>query len=165
MKIRNLLTGVAIICLLSALSGCSIIGGLFGDNRDPDGQVTGAGNVDAFSLRVGDCLISSELEDSFSEVPAVPCNEPHDSEIIYVFDMPGEIYNEEEISDAADDACLAEVANYIGPDWESLTSEGLEVSYFSPGRESWSNGDREVDCIIYTISGENELTSSVKGMG
>jgi len=162
MKPRYILTGIAAVCLLGTMAGCS--GG--GDAaRDTDAQITSGGNLSAFSMYIGDCLISANLDDQFSEVPAVPCTEPHDSEVIYIFDMPDGDYNEDAIEAAGDDQCAQEIVTYVGPNYDTVSSEGLDWSYFTPTSESWDQGDREVDCIAYTASSENELTSSVKGLG
>lgn len=164
MKIHKLLAGVAALCLLGVTSGCSLLG-IGSDPRDPSGEATASGKVDAFSLRVGDCIISSDLGNSFSEVPLVPCTEAHDAEIIYIFDIEGSIYNKSTIEDAAWDQCEKAMTDYVGPNYDKIGSEGLDISYFSPTADSWKNGDREVDCIAYTVSEKNELTSSVKGAG
>ena len=164
MKIRSLLAGIAALSLLVMMTGCSILG--FGSNpRDPSGSVTASDNVDAFQLRVGDCVVSAEMEESFSEVPVVPCNEPHDSEIVYLFDMPGTDFDDTAIEAAAKETCPEAMVDYAGPNWESISSKGLSVSFFSPTAESWKNGDHEVDCIAYTKSGDNELTYSLKDKG
>ncbi|MCL2735995.1 MAG: septum formation family protein [Propionibacteriaceae bacterium] len=163
MKVRNLVAIAGVAFALSLMSGCS---SSTPEQRDTGGQITGAGNVDAFSLHVGDCLISSALQDTFQDVPGVPCTEGHDSEVIYIFDMPDGTYDETAIDDAAQDACAQGIVDYVGPNYASLTSQGLDWSYFSPSQDSWNQrNDREVDCVAYTVSEENELTSSVKGMG
>ena len=162
MKLRYVLSGVVAACLLGTMAGCS---GGNDASRDTDAQITSGGNVSAFSMYIGDCLISSDLDDQFSEVPAVPCTEPHDSEVIYIFDMPDGAYDEDAIGAAGDDQCSQEIVSYVGPNYDTVTSEGLDWTYFSPTSESWASGDREVDCLAYTLSYENELTSSVKGLG
>ena len=162
MKPQYILAAATAACLLGMMAGCT--GG--GDaSRDTDAQITSGGNLSAFSMYIGDCLISANLDDQFSEVPAVPCTEPHDSEVMYIFDMPDGDYDEDAIEAAGDDQCAQEIAEYVGPNYDTVSSEGLEWSYFTPTSESWDNGDREVDCIAFTVSSENELTSSVKGLG
>jgi len=169
MKRRKLLAGLAVICLAGTLSGCSALSGLFGGGgdvqRDPDDQITQGGNVDAFSLKVGDCLISSDLENEFTDIPAVPCSEGHDTEVIYIFDMPDGAYDDDAITEAGNSECAKAITDYVGPNYGSVSSDGLDWNYFSPTSDSWDQGDREIDCIAYTMSFENELTSSVKGMG
>ena len=146
------------------MTGCSLFGG--GDaERGSDAQITSGGNLDAFSMYVGDCLISSNLDDEFNEVPAVPCTDPHDSEVIYIFDMPDGDWDEDAIEAAGDDQCAQAIIDYVGPNYDTVTSEGLDWNYFSPTSESWDQGDREIDCVAFTNSFDDELTSSVKGLG
>ena len=60
-------------------------------DRDDDGAIVEAGNVSAFQIRVGDCFddagIFGEGDATVSDVPALPCAEPHDNEVYAVFDV------------------------------------------------------------------------------
>jgi len=117
-------------------------------------------------MHVGDCIISADLGEQFSELPAVPCTEPHDAEITYMFDMQDGDYDEDAINEAGFDQCEKAAIDYVGPNYETVGAEGLDWDYFSPTRDSWEKmGDREVDCLVFSLSGENDLTSSVKGLG
>ncbi|MDR0849822.1 MAG: septum formation family protein [Propionibacteriaceae bacterium] len=156
---KSLLTVVVAAGAALLLSSCSLLSGLGGSDR-PTGEVSQSQQVDAFSLKVGDCLISTDLGDSFSEVPLVPCSQAHDVEIIKIFDMADGAYSQDAIDEAAYQ-CEAAIAEYVGPDWEST---GLDWNRFSPTEGSWGKGDREIDCIAYTLSGELDLTASVKGI-
>jgi hypothetical protein len=115
----------------------------------------------AFDLHVGDCLISSDLGDSFSSVPRVPCSQAHDTEITEIFDvsLSGD-YDEDAVDDAAGQRCETAIADYVGPDWRSLN---LDWNYFSPTAGSWAKGDREVDCILSSMEDGLVLTSSMEG--
>lgn len=64
------------------LSGCTAsVGDLTGGDtavRDEDsGEVTESGQADVFTLSVGDCL-DEQTGEEISDVPLVPCSEPHD---------------------------------------------------------------------------------------
>lgn len=161
MKLRNALISVVAACVFAGLSACS----QGAEQRGTDDQITAAGNVDAFALHLGDCLISSQLEDTFNEVPGVPCSQAHDSEVVYIFDMPDGAFSDDDIKAAASDTCPDQVASYVGPNYATVTAGGLDWDYFSPSQDSWTQGDREVDCVVYTIDGQNDLTSSLKGLG
>lgn len=157
MRLRKLTAVAAVTGLLCVLSSCSAIGGIT-DMLD-DGKVT------AVSLTAGDCIVSSDLGESFDKVPRVECTEPHDAEVVSVFKMPNGDFDEEAMDDAALVTCFADADSYLGGDYSAITSEGLEVIYFTPSSQSWAAGDHEVTCLVATVSQENELTSSVKGMG
>ncbi|MDR0488767.1 MAG: septum formation family protein [Propionibacteriaceae bacterium] len=164
MKIRKLLAGVAALCLLGVTSGCSLLG--LTQSRDPNAEVTASTNVDAFSLRLGDCILTETLmQEEVGSVPVVPCSEPHDAEVIYIFDVNFEDFDAYALEEAAEEECYRAVEEYVGPNWESVSSGGLEVNYLTPTEGSWSNGDREIDCIAYSLGEELEFTSSMKGAG
>ncbi len=163
MRIKNVVAVAALMCVAGSLSACSLLDN--GAGRDADSQITEAGQVDAFSLHIGDCLVSSDLETEFEEVPAVPCTEAHDTEVIYLFDMPDGAFDDDAISAAADDACATAMDDYVGPNWGDLVDGDLSYSYFTPTEDGWAQGDHEVDCVAQTYSGDLSLTSSLKGLG
>jgi len=165
MTLRKLFAASALACTLALTSACSLFGGGEAE-RGADDEITTGGNISAFSMHIGDCIISADLGSQFSEVPAVPCTEPHDTEITYMFDMQDGDYDEDAIDEAGIDQCEKAAIDYVGPNYATVGAEGLHWDYFSPTKESWENmDDREVDCLVYSLSGENDLTSSVKGLG
>jgi len=161
MKLHKLAAGAALLLTVSAMSACSIFGGSTA-GRDPSDQITSSGKVSAFNMHVGDCLISSEVAgDTFTSIPGVPCTDPHDTEVFYIFEMQPGTYDEDAITQAIQDECGREVVNYVGPDWENV-STGLAFDAFTPTKDGWPD-DREIDCVVYTYG--LDLTSSVKGLG
>jgi hypothetical protein len=160
---KKLLVSLTALCVLGALGGCSLFGPAA--TRDADDEITSGGDVNAFELRVGDCLITAQLEDQVGSVPAVPCTQPHDAEVFYLFDVAGEDFDEDVISEAGYAECERVVAEYVGPNWEDVSSEGLEVYFMYPTTTTWDRGDREIVCLAATTSTLNELTSSLKGLG
>jgi hypothetical protein len=166
MNLRKLLVVGAAVCAVGVMSSCSLLGSHTPVERDPSGQVTASGNADAFDLHVGDCMISADLQSTFSEVPATPCTDPHDSEVIYIFDMQDGVYDDNAITQAAEDQCKQAMISYVGPNYADVATGELDYTYFTPTQDGWNKqGDREIDCLAYTVSGKNELTSSVKGLG
>jgi len=164
MKLKTVLAGLGVVCALGALAGCG--GNSQPEQRDSSDQITQAGQVDAFSVHIGDCLISNSLDSTFTNVPGVPCSDPHDSEVIYIFSMPDGTFDQDAIDSAAEDECPTQMASYVGPNWDTALDGNITYTYFTPTSESWSQGgDREVDCLAATNSGTNDWTSSVKGVG
>ena len=168
MNVRRMLVGVAAFGLLVGLTGCS---GLIGGSkpRSPDASITQSAVIDAFQLRVGDCLISAQLEGSFNEVPAVPCDEAHDSEVIKIFNLTGfpvvnATYDAKAIDAQAEEKCEQAMVDYVGPNYAEVVPE-LDYSWFNPTEASFAKGDREIDCVVYAYSLELDLTQSVKGLG
>jgi len=165
MKIRNFIGGVMAVCLLGALSSCSPSSVQNnGTPRDPDASITASSTINAFSLHIGDCLIQSQLGDQVTEVPAVPCDQPHDSEVIFIFAVTDTAYSEATINNEAQVQCDQAMVNYVGPNYGSVTP-AIDSMWFAPSAQSWPTGDREVDCLVVTTSGNLDLTSSVQGLG
>ena len=86
--------------------------------RDDSGAITEQGDVDAFNVRVGDCINPPEA-DEVASVAAVPCSEPHQIEIFHVFDMPDGVYpGAAAVETAAETTCTGEqFTTFIGVDY------------------------------------------------
>ncbi len=148
-----------------SLAGCSLLGSTFGGDSTPrgdDGQVVEQNDsADVFSIRVGDCLNDASAGDEVTEVPLVPCSEPHDSEVYASIIMTGDAFpgNDAVIAEA-DDACFERFEEFVGiPYLDSI----YDFSYYFPTEGSWANGDREILCVIYDPAGQ-KLTGSLAGI-
>ncbi|MGY6497404.1 MAG: septum formation family protein [Microcella sp.] len=149
-----------------SLAGCSLLGSAFGGDttaRDDDGQVVEQNDAaDVFTIRVGDCLNDASAGDEVTEVPLVPCSEPHDSEVFASIIMTGDAFpgNDAVIAEA-DDACFERFEEFVGiPYVDSI----YDFSYYFPTEGSWAGGDREILCVIYDPAGQ-KLTGSLEGIG
>jgi hypothetical protein len=162
--IRRILTAAAAATLLAVLSACSLFSSDEGD-RNAEGEITAASEVDAFSLKVGDCFLQADLAESITSVPALPCSELHDAEIIGKFtsSAPDE-FDETSIRKEADDECAAAIETYVGPGWVNA-GMNLAWSYFYPDTASWSSGKHTVLCFALTYDMTVSLDASVKGIG
>jgi len=161
MSIKRTVSVLGAIGVAALLSSCSLIGGNNNTTpRDPTQSITQSQQIDAFSIHLGDCLMLPP-DGTFSDLTAVACTQPHDTEVTNVFDMPDGTFSQDDV-DAAGNQCDAAAQSYVGPNYQNL---GLDWNYFSPTSDSWAQGDREIDCIVYTLSGNPDLTSSVKGQG
>lgn len=150
-----------------ALSGCSIVDQLLPAEqpvRDAEtGEVTEeVDNADVFAIRVGDCLNTSDLDttDEVSDVPVVPCSDPHEDEVYHAYTLEdGEYPGEEAIVADADTTCVAEFATFIGLAYEQSV---LDYWPMYPTAGSWENGDREVLCVAWDPSGA-KVTGTLAG--
>lgn len=131
--------------------------------RNSDGEITSAGDVSAFEVRVGDCFDDEAFENTeISEVPAVPCSEPHDNEVYATFDLTGEWPGVDRAQELAHEGCYDRFAGAIGRTYED--SE-IEFTTMYPTEGSWNErNDREVICVGYHVELE-KLTGSVIGSG
>lgn len=149
MRSSRLAAAAALSCsALVALSGCSVLGGGNEPERDESGDITEAGEADAFAIRVGDCLESMEWSDELTTVPVIPCAEAHESEVYAAVDLAdGDFPGADAVADQAEEYCYGEFEGFIGVAWEQ---SGLEYGYLSPTQESWERAnDREVLCVVW----------------
>jgi hypothetical protein len=147
--------------VLAAL-GFGIYGAVTSVDRDEAGNIVDAGTLDAFEIHLGDCFDDPDsYADEFSSLPGVPCAEPHDNEAFSVFDLTMSSYPEYDIAEISESSCVERFPAYVGRDYES---SALDVVTMYPSPESWAQGDREVVCALYDMSGE-KLVGSVRGAG
>ena len=132
--------------------------------RNDSGEIASAGSVDAFSMRVGDCyddqmFFSGEVTD----VPGVPCDQPHDNEVFALFDLQGSDYLGDDVTlELADAGCLERFHSYVGAAYEESV---LAITHLVPSEGSWTQiKDREVICVAYHMEFE-KLTGSVMNTG
>lgn len=157
--------GVVLATLVAAGFGTAY---LLEAGRDPTGAIVRSGDIDAFEIRLGDCFddgaaAATEEDELVSEVPGVPCSQPHDNEVFAVYDVELEAYPEtDELSDIAFDGCVQRFEAYVGRDYQS---SALDVSTLFPTQETWRElNDREVICYLYDID-FNKLEGSMKDSG
>ena len=144
--------------IIAAL-GFGIYGAVTDVDRDNSGAIVGQGSLGAFEVRLGDCFNDPDYEvDEFSNLPGVPCTEPHDNEAFAVFDLTLSSYPEYDIADISEASCVDRFEAYVGRDYESSS---LNVVTMYPSLESWDQSDREVVCAVYDMSG-SKLVGTVK---
>ena len=134
-------------------------------DRDASGAIIEQGNVDAFTIRLGDCFnntdsLGTDESGEVSSLPGVPCSEPHDNEVYAVFDVTfGSFPGDEQMADAAFEQCLARFEDFVGTTYDVST---LDITALYPSGQSWKmQNDREVVCAIYDMNG-GKLTGSSK---
>ena len=148
------------IYIVAAL-GFATYGAFTEADRDGSGAIVGEGTVDAFQVRVGDCFNDSGTsEGEISDVPGVPCSDPHDNEAFAVIELTIDSYPEGDVmGELAQVSCLERFDAFVGRDYESSS---LDFFTMYPSTESWKQDDREVVCAVYDME-TNKLVGSVQG--
>ena len=150
---------------IAAALGFVVYGAVTDADRDGSGAIVDGGTVDAFQVRVGDCFddaIVNEGEYEVSDVPGVPCSEPHDNETYAVFDLTvGSFPEGDAMGELAYASCYERFEPFVGRDYETST---LDINMMYPSRESWQQDDREVICAVYDVEA-NKLIGSANGRG
>jgi hypothetical protein len=145
---------VAVIVAAAALTISSA-------TRSPSsGRITHRGSLDVFSLRAGDCFDNPANPGHITSVTAIPCTQPHDSQVYASFTLPGSAYpGESKLTALSSAGCRAREGS-IDP---AKASSDLSLRFIQPTQNSWGHGDRTVSCIIVDTKGT--LTSSVLKRG
>ena len=121
--------------------------------RDEAGDVTEAGDEDVFEIAVGDCMTDSTAGE-VSDVPVVPCAEPHTSEVYHTFDVPDGDFPGD-FTQATEEGCLPAFQTFVGMAYEESV---LDFTTLEPTAGSWADGDREIVCLIVDPAGETTGT-------
>ncbi|MHC3000127.1 septum formation family protein [Microbacterium sp. HJ5] len=136
------------------LTGCSVIDSIFpaGAERDDSGEIAESGQLDVFTITVGDCLADAP-EGEVSEVAAVPCGEPHAFEAYHDFQLTGDEFPGADVVDEqAWTTCEEAFTEFVGLTYDESV---LLATYYTPTEESWNSlDDRTVTCLIGEESGE-----------
>tara|TARA_B100000674_G_C37806686_1_gene899140 strand:+ start:247 stop:786 length:540 start_codon:yes stop_codon:yes gene_type:complete len=150
--------------------------------RNESGQIIAEGDLNAFSLEVGDCfnnVVADKLQEddgnvTFTSVQAVPCVSPHMNQVFAksssLFEDLSTFPSEEIFNTRSWEFCSEKLPFFVGLNLESSdSSQQIEdfdskvgLTYYTPTEISWSEGDRTVDCII--SSKGDTLTRSYEGI-
>lgn len=123
---RMLIAGGTLLASVALLTGCSL------------------GNTSAFDVKVGDCM-NEQSATEVTDVPVVDCGEPHDEEIYHLYDVADDI-DVATIEDEAWTTCEDEFEPFVGLAYDESV---LDYYILIPTEESYANGDRTVNCIVY----------------
>jgi hypothetical protein len=151
------------ILAIAGAAVAAVIGISTAAERNAAGEITAAGAVDAFEVRVGDCFDDEAFASSeISEIPGVPCSQPHDNEVYATFDIAGEWPGDERVEELAYEGCFERFARAIGKSYEDSV---IDFTTLFPTQGSWKQrDDREVVCVGFHMEAE-ELTGSIIGSG
>jgi hypothetical protein len=166
MRVTRLVPAAALVAAIGMLGGCAQVADLLDGakpqaTRDADsGEVTGKGEIDVFTLSVGDCLSDTGTAEEVFDVPVVPCDEPHDYEVYHDFSLPDADWSEDDVYAGAEEGCYNQFAAFVGLSYEESV---LDFSYYAPTQESWEQGgDRIVSCFVGDPS--TQTTGSLAGV-
>lgn len=149
-------------------AGLGLVGvgyaGLAGEDdttRDESGAVVAGGEVGAFRIRLGDCLLAA-ADGDFESIEAVPCEQPHQNEVFAAFNLPfGEsaaFPGRDALGAAADDGCLAQFEPFVGVTYD-VSEYG--IASITPSEGSWTEvNDREILCLISNYDGTPKTGSA-----
>jgi hypothetical protein len=150
---RRALTAAALLLAGAALSGCSLLNTFV--DAPPEGE------VDAFAIKVGDCLNDAQINEEITSVPFVECSEPHDSEVFARTDATGDVF-------PGNDALETELATFCRGDVFTqfigvpYADSMYDTSGYFPSDSSWESGDRELLCTVWDPNAQ--VTGTLAGI-
>ncbi len=149
MAIAGLVLGALGTLVWVALLTVGVISAVTSEpERDSAGQVTNSSEVFVDDLAAGDCF-SGGRTDEIDLVTAVPCAQPHESQVVTIFELPDGAYpGEDEVIDAAEEGCTAKADPLV----TDSAYEDLEPSFIYPDSYTW-RGDRTVLCLVEAPTG------------
>ncbi|MFD9292507.1 septum formation family protein [Streptomyces sp. NPDC060030] len=134
---------VAVALLTAGVTGCTAGG-------EGDGS-----QLSVFSLAAGDCYTPTGRTTESFDVEAVPCEEPHQGQVVSEFKIDdGDSFpGSDSIAVIADERCPVEAEKFAPDPW--ALPQGVDVSYYHPTKASWASGDRTVSCTYTNGSGKS----------
>ena len=118
----------------------------------------GGGTTPINEVGVGACFDDPDTA-IVTELELVDCFEPHDNEIFAELFMTETVFpGDDVVAKFAFDACLPEFEAYVG---QTYADSSLDYFYFGPTQQSWGDGDRGVQCVLYSAD-FTKLTGSMQ---
>ncbi|MFJ3225736.1 DUF4190 domain-containing protein [Streptomyces sp. NPDC086783] len=161
-------TGLAVGGMVMSSLGLVLIvlgslGGFWADFQEGFRDAAADGSGVTFSVGEGECFDAPDgsLEGYAYDVDRVPCTGRHDAEVFANFTMKqGSYPGEGRINDVADTKCYALQDRYAMDTW--AVPDDVDVYYFTPTRQSWRAGDREITCMFGNMDEKRSLTGSLR---
>ncbi|GAB3969668.1 hypothetical protein GCM10029978_041400 [Actinoallomurus acanthiterrae] len=160
------IAGIALFCFWALLS---VIGLALNQGSGSPKTTTGLGtkptpaattthDVKVQKMRVGQCINDGNVS-SASKVTVVPCNKPHDSEVLAVFTLRGLILpSDQKLHSLAKSGCEKRVQPRLDRD---PAADKLAMSYYYPSAELWRQGDHGVTCLGVAATDGKKLTRRI----
>ena len=157
-KRNNLLIVRAVVGLVVA--GLAVGGYLVKKHNDADrdssGNISKTGDLDAFSIKVGDCYEKpKDALAGFDSVKAIPCSQPHNAQVYFSFVFPNAgktAPTDSELSATVDPQCTDAAKTKVD---ETKAPQDAMMNYLVPDSTAWGKGHHDILCVI-----ENETDFS-----
>jgi hypothetical protein len=152
------------LALLLALAGCTAaVTPTPSDSPEESSAVASASPTapGAAQLAVGDCTGDVDLSGaSITDVPTVPCGEPHFYEVHALVPVTGDIYpGAETLASEAKTACSASFTSYVGV---AQPYSRYGSAYLAADEAAWAAPEnRVITCLVGSADGG--LVGSAKG--
>lgn len=157
---RIIVGGAAVLAVGGTIWGVS---GQDHTKRDSAGSVVTAGQLGVFVTHLGDCFQSLPGSNTgVSTVEAVPCTSPHHWQDVYKGTLTDSTFNHSAQVTEVQNLCVQKITA-LSQTWSAtITTEyvGALGTDMTPSEESWTKGDRSLDCLL----GSPSLSFSVSAL-
>jgi Septum formation/Domain of unknown function (DUF4190) len=122
------------------------------------GKITHRGDLGVFALATGDCFDNPTDTQDIESVTAIPCTQPHDSQVFAKFDLSGDddaYPAPDALNKLADTGCNSRTGSIDKP----KTTAAMTIRVLFPEQDAWANGQRTVSCLI--VNPKPTLTTSL----
>jgi hypothetical protein len=136
----------------------SVVGNGAATRQSSSGKITHRGNLGVFALATGDCFDNPTNTKDIETVTAIPCSQPHDSQVFAKFDLSGgdaAYPAPAALNKMADTGCNSRTGSIDKP----KTTAGMTIRVLFPQENAWADGQRTVSCLI--VSPKPTLTNSL----
>jgi hypothetical protein len=151
-----ILSGIWIV-IIAALIGTGIA--VNANRSHSTGGITSPGQVNIFSLQVGDCFQNPSTSPTIlgvTNVTAVPCDSAHNAQVFAQFDASDPSYpGSKTLIKEAQRGCSNRTSAL---DRSKLTST-MTLHFLFPEAASWAAGRRTITCLV--VDANPDLTSSL----
>ncbi|WP_344271810.1 DUF4190 domain-containing protein [Actinomadura napierensis] len=150
------------------ISGSDSSSSASGPDGTPKPKTTRPQKIDAYKMKVGDCINDPVSSGGPSAPPVevdsvkkVPCTGPHDGEVLAVFNLTQTVMpDDQRMSDLASAGCKLRIQRRLDRD---PAAAHLARSFYYPTADSWRDGDRAVTCLGVNAAEGKKLTRRIRG--
>lgn len=145
------------LLLLGLSLGALVAGAVILASDDGSGPTARGRQVELDDLEPGHCFHDPHAETAQEgaapwAVRVVPCTTYHDAEVIHTFDLEQRSWpGDRRLDSTAERRCDAAFADYVG---EPYDDSPYESWWYTPGEETFEDGDRMVICMVSPPVGE-----------
>jgi len=162
--------GLAIGGIVMSSIGIVLLVAFFGTNAAhdfwqgfKDGARDSRGSGVTFTVKKGECFNTpaGSLAGDAYDVDKVPCSGKHQAEVFAAFGLPAGGYpGDDAITKSVEEKCYGLQGRYAMDSW--AVPDDVDIYYFTPTRQSWRLGDREVICMFGNTDEKGTLTGSLR---
>ena len=147
---KDRIVGIVLLCILALIiNQCSSA------KRNDNGEISKAGDLDAYVTQVGDCLetfpAAAGTTELISTLDAIPCSQPHRWEVFYKSSSNLDTFTEQGVSDEANSLCNSAIEAILSSASSIKVNEyaTARLGSINPTSNTWNlKNDRAIDCLI-----------------